>query len=58
MSSEYFDKMKQLAFQAGQIALRYRDNSSPSFKADKSIITRSDKEISALAKELLKGFLS
>ena len=58
MSNEYLEIMKQLANEGGQITLRYRHDSSPAFKADQSIITRSDKEISALAHRLLKKFLS
>ena len=58
MSQEYLQKMKQLALEAGEITLRYRNNSSPSYKSDKSIVTRADKEISALAKVLFKDFLT
>lgn len=58
MSNEYLEKMKEVCFKAGQIALQHRDNSSPSFKTDQSIVTKADKEISGLTQELLKGFLS
>ena len=57
MSNLYLEKMKQLVFKGGKIALAYRDDSSPAFKADKSIITRTDREISQLAQDILMEFL-
>ncbi len=47
----------QLAFEGGQIALHYRENSSPSLKSDRSVVTRADQEVSALAHGIFKDFL-
>ncbi len=57
MTNEYWDRILQIIKEAGQIALRYRDDSAPDFKPDKSIITQADKDISRLAQEHLKDFL-
>ncbi len=47
---EYLPRMLDFAKKAGEIALRYRDDSAPGLKPDQTIITKADKEISALCK--------
>ena len=58
MNNEYLEVILRLIQDAGQIAIRYREDSSPAFKPDKSIITTADKEISALANDRLKNILA
>ncbi len=56
MSNEYLHVMMRLVDEAGKIALRYRENSSASLKADQSVVTKADREISALAHQSLQEF--
>ncbi len=58
MENKYLPVLLQLAQDAGDIALRYRDDSAPTYKADQSVVTKADKEISQLAHARLKEFLA
>ncbi len=54
MSAEtYLNRMFDFVQKAGEIALRYRDDSDPGLKPDQTVITKADKEISGLCKMML-----
>lgn len=51
MSAEiYLKRMMEFAKKAGEVSLRYRDDSDPGLKPDQTVITKADKEISALCR--------
>ena len=50
--------MKQIAFRGGKIALELIRKSSFSLKPDKSVLTKVDTEISAIARSVLKDILA
>ncbi len=58
MKDEYLAAMMRLAQEAGEIALRYREDSEPAFKPDRSVITKADREISRLSQKILGEFLA
>ena len=47
----------QMAQEAGQIALKYFDNSSPTLKGDQSVLTKADLAVSSYISETLKNLL-
>jgi myo-inositol-1(or 4)-monophosphatase len=55
---QYLAVMLSLVHDAGRIALRLMDNSRPELKADNSVITAADREVSALAHRRLKRLLA
>ncbi len=57
MPSQFLNIMKDLIAQAGAIALRNISDSQPSLKPDQSVLTKTDKEISALIRNGLADFL-
>ncbi|MFH0754828.1 MAG: inositol monophosphatase family protein [Candidatus Omnitrophota bacterium] len=58
MQRTYLKVMLSLVKEAGEVALRLMDNSSPELKPDASVITKADKAISALAHQKLKSFIA
>ena len=57
MSAQYIDLMFDFVKKAGVIALKYRDDSNPGLKPDQTVITKADKEISALCKMMLSDII-
>ena len=57
MSDKLFLIMKDFAFEAGKLAMKYYANSYPSLKPDDSVLTKADKAISQLARKTLKPLL-
>ena len=57
MKSEFLKRMLHIARRAGEISLENIDDSSPTFKPDESILTKTDSEISRLTHEVLADFL-
>jgi myo-inositol-1(or 4)-monophosphatase len=57
MSQDYLKRMFDFANEAGKLSLEYISDSNPDLKADLSIITKSDKAISKLARESLSDLL-
>src|SRR3989338_1439179 len=58
LAHQYLELMKQMAQEAGGIALRLIADSSPSLKADNSVITKADSAISGLFRQKLKSLLA
>jgi myo-inositol-1(or 4)-monophosphatase len=56
-SKKYLDLMFQFVQKGGEVALSIMDDSQHSFKADKTIVTKADKAVSALVHDLLKDVL-
>jgi myo-inositol-1(or 4)-monophosphatase len=56
-SQTYLKLMLEFVSQGGEMALASIDNSQHSFKQDKTIVTKTDKAVSALAHDLLKDVL-
>ena len=57
MTKEYLERMSQIAYEGGKIALKVIVNSSPTFKEDESILTKADTEISSLSRRCLEDLL-
>lgn len=57
MNAEYLSRMLEFVKKAGHIALQYRDDSTPGLKADQTVITKADREISALCKMMFADLL-
>jgi myo-inositol-1(or 4)-monophosphatase len=58
VANEYFESMMTIARQAGKIAMDLVDDSSPSLKPDRSVLTKADLAISALTRRQLKDYLA
>lgn len=56
-TQEYLALLKEIAFDAGKIASDFLNNSHPTYKSDRSIITDADKAVSKLVHERLKDVL-
>lgn len=56
-SQKYLERMFDFAKTAGAIALEYRADSSPALKPDQTVITKADRAISKLCREMLGDFL-
>ena len=54
----YLQRMFDFARKAGSLALGYMADSDPGLKPDQTVITKADKEISKLCREMLGDFLS
>lgn len=57
-SSDYLDLMLRFVRQGGAIALKNIHKSHPGLKADKTIVTKTDRAVSRLAHKMLKDVLS
>ncbi len=57
MASIYLNSILNIVHEAGNIASRYMDQSAPTLKKDKSVLTKADRKISRLARRDLAKFL-
>ncbi len=57
MREEYFARMKHIAFRGGKIALELVSSGDYHFKPDKSILTKTDVEISKLSRSVIDDLL-
>jgi len=57
MREEYFSRMKHIAFMGGKIALELISSSNYHLKADKSVLTKADMEISKLSSSVIDDLL-
>lgn len=53
----YLPRIFEFMKKAGQIALQYRNDSAPGLKPDQTVITKADKEISALCKMMFADII-
>jgi len=58
MEEELLSLMKDMAREAGRIALGLIDDSDPTFKSDQSVLTKADMQISRHIRDKLKDLLS
>ena len=58
MQNEYYQLIEEFVRQAGEIALKYLQNSDPTLKEDGTVLTKADTAISHLSHEVLRGVLS
>lgn len=57
MEKEFLERMLTIAQKGGDIALDLMQNSAPTLKSDRSVLTRADTAVSHLARESLKDLL-
>lgn len=56
-AEKYLKTLMSVAAQAGRIALKHQNKSTPTLKKDASVITRADKEISAYCRKSLQKYV-
>lgn len=54
----YLQRMFEFAKKAGELALEFRQESGASLKPDKTVVTKADKAISVLCRQMLSDFLA